>query len=92
MKKSKTTAQLLQEAIKENAKRPSAERANDMIARGVVNHKGELTTLVGGTAEPEKVTEVQTDKYYLYVALVTSLKFFICLLGLYCVVYCLLGI
>jgi len=51
--KTKTTAQLLKDAVAEYGKRTPAQRAEDMVARGVVNRKGELTTQIGGSAKPE---------------------------------------
>jgi hypothetical protein len=51
--KAKTTAERLRHAVQEYGRRPVLERADDMVERGVVNRNGELTTNVGGSAEPE---------------------------------------
>jgi len=48
-----TVLATLHEAVVEYGQRPAIERADDMVARGVVNSKGEVTTKIGGDAMPE---------------------------------------
>jgi len=51
----KTTVELAMEAILADAKaRTPAEGFDEMVARGVITKRGEVTTLIGGSANPEK--------------------------------------